>query len=29
MECRENKNIIKNKEIFVCTNCYVIHGYDG
>ena len=27
MECCENKNIIKNKEMFVCTNCCVIHGY--
>ena len=27
MECCENRNIIKNKEIFVCTNCGTIHGY--
>ena len=27
MECCENKNIIKNKEMFVCTNCFTIHGY--
>ena len=27
MECCENKNIIRNKEMFVCTNCCVIHGY--
>ena len=27
MECCENKNIIKNKEIFVCTYCATIHGY--
>ena len=27
MECCENKNILKEKEIFVCTNCRVIHGY--
>ena len=23
----ENRNIINNKEMFVCTNCCVIHGY--
>ena len=27
MECCQNKNIIKNKEMFVCTNCATIHGY--
>ena len=27
MECCENKNILKEKEMFVCTNCGVIHGY--
>ena len=27
MECCQNKNVIKNKEMFVCTNCCVIHGY--
>ena len=27
MECCENKNILKEKEMFVCTNCAVIHGY--
>ena len=27
MECSENKNIIKSKEMFVCTNCATIHGY--
>ena len=27
MECCENKNIIKNKGMFVCTNCATIHGY--
>ena len=27
MDCCENKNIIKKKEIFVCTNCATIHGY--
>ena len=27
MECCQNKNVIKKKEIFVCTNCCVIHGY--
>ena len=27
MECCQNKNVIKKKEMFVCTNCLVIHGY--
>ena len=27
MDCCENMNIIKKKEMFVCTNCGVIHGY--
>ena len=27
MECCQNKNIIKKKEMFVCTNCDTIHGY--
>ena len=27
MEYWENKNIIKKKEMFVCTNCATIHGY--
>ena len=27
MDCCEIKNIIKSKEMFVCTNCAVIHGY--
>ena len=27
MDCCENKNIIKKKEMYVCTNCGVIHGY--
>ena len=27
MNCCENKNIIKNKEMFVCTSCSTIHGY--
>ena len=27
MGCCQNKNIIKNKEMFVCTNCCTIHGY--
>ena len=27
MECCKNKNILKDKEMFVCTNCEVIHGY--
>ena len=27
MECCQNMNIIKKKEMFVCTNCATIHGY--
>ena len=27
MECCENKNIIRNKEMFVCTNCSTMHRY--
>ena len=27
MECCENKNILKEKEIYFCANCGVIHGY--
>ena len=27
MECCQNKNIIKKKEMFVCTKCATIHGY--
>ena len=27
MECCENKNILKEKEMHFCTNCGVIHGY--
>ena len=27
MECCENMNILKEKEMFVCTNCATIHGY--
>ena len=27
MECCENKNILKDKEMFVCTNCSIMHGY--
>ena len=27
MECCDSKNIIIEKEMFVCTNCGVIHGY--
>ena len=27
MKCCENKNILKEKEMFVCTNCAIIHGY--
>ena len=27
MECCQNKNILKDKEIHFCTNCATIHGY--
>ena len=27
MKCCDSKNIINEKEMFVCTNCGVIHGY--
>ena len=27
MECCESKKIIKEKEMFFCTNCGTIHGY--
>ena len=27
MECCDSKNIILEKEMFVCTNCGVIHSY--
>ena len=27
MDCCENKNILKEKEMFFCTNCDIIHGY--
>ena len=27
MKCCENKNILKEKEMYLCTNCAVIHGY--
>ena len=27
MECCQKKNILKHKEMFVCTNCGTIHGY--
>ena len=27
MECCQNKNILKHKEMFVCKNCATIHGY--
>ena len=27
MECCQNKTILRNKEMYVCTNCCVIHGY--
>ena len=27
MQCCQNKNILKDKEIYFCKNCGVIHGY--
>ena len=27
MQCCENKNILKDKEMYFCTNCGVMHGY--
>ena len=27
MECCQNKNILKDKEMYFCKNCRVIHGY--
>ena len=27
MECCQNKNILKDKEMYFCTNCAAIHGY--
>ena len=27
MECCDSKNIIKEKEMYFCTNCAAIHGY--
>ena len=27
MECCQNKNILKHKEMFVCKNCATIHRY--
>ena len=27
MECCQNKNILKDKEMYFCTNCATIHGY--
>ena len=27
MECCDSKNIIKEKEMYLCTNCATIHGY--
>ena len=27
MECCQNKNILKDKEMYFCNNCGVIHGY--
>ena len=27
MECCDSKNIIKDNEMYLCTNCATIHGY--
>ena len=27
MKCCDSKNIIEEKEMYLCTNCGVIHGY--
>ena len=27
MECCQNKNILKDKEMYFCKNCATIHGY--
>ena len=27
MECCQNKNILKDKEMYFCNNCGGIHGY--
>ena len=27
MKCCDSKNIIEEKEMYLCTNCAVIHGY--
>ena len=27
MNCCEDKNILKDKEMYFCKNCGVIHGY--
>ena len=27
MKCCDSKNIIKEKEMYLCTNCAAIHGY--
>ena len=27
MKCCDSKNIIKEKEMYLCTNCATIHGY--
>ena len=27
MECCQNNNILKDKEMYFCNNCGVIHGY--
>ena len=29
MECCQNKNILKDKEMFLCTNSATIHGYNA
>ena len=28
MDCCENKNIIKSKSEYICSNCGVIQGYE-
>ena len=27
MKCCDSKNIIKDNDMYLCTNCCVIHGY--
>ena len=27
MKCCDSKNVIEEKEMYLCTNCGVIHGY--